>query len=146
VIYAAVSCNFLHSTILATLLEVYKQILEKRGLRGASLRGVNEDQLAQIATLAAKIPPRQQAPQVSINPASVKAEPEIRRQPSGKFVFEEFLGMYLESIGRMFNNVLCCRRRSGLSNGPKQCSQFVLRRLGYVKFQPIFYFSTSGSI
>jgi hypothetical protein len=99
---------------LATLLEVYKQILEKRGLRGASLRGVNEDQLAQIAHIAAKLPPKQQTPEVSIKPADIKAPPEIRRQPSGK------LRAILTQIIWDF------RKRSWISNGTKRRCHHVL--------------------
>lgn len=71
------------------MLEVYRQILARRGLHAPSLRGVNEDQLIQIAQLASKIP-RNQNQFIGINevpPASKSLPPEIRRQPSGWFFF-----------------------------------------------------------
>lgn len=70
------------------MIEVYRQILARRGLKGSSLRGVNEDQLAQIAQLAAKIP-RNQNNFIGINavvPPSRSLPPEIRRQPSSLFL------------------------------------------------------------
>lgn len=64
------------------MLEVYKTILARRGLRGPSLRGISEEQLAQVAQLASKIP-RNQNQFIGINSPAKSPLPEIRRQPSG---------------------------------------------------------------
>jgi hypothetical protein len=65
------------------LLEAYRQILTQRGLNGPSLHGINEDQLAQVAQVAAKMP-KNETPFIGINAPAKLPVPEIRRQPSGK--------------------------------------------------------------